>query len=458
MITQAYFEGIRQVIVKQIGNANESILVAVAWLTDETIFNELCKKAMEGLDVQLILIKDHINSKKAPFNHNRLNTCGGRVYFIPAQMDGSIMHHKFCVIDNSTVITGSYNWSKKAALNDENIVVTEDAADLGSQFKKEFLSIVSRLPKKKIEELQLDLNELVHRLGIIRSFAALGEDVEILKQIKKLNLFFLPEALTPILDKLREKKYEEALRFVEEYIRNESDIMIFEDPDVFGLRLELKSMTIQLNALENELIESELLVYQFAVRHAKELGAYIIEILELKKKHAKNEKERAEAESDEKTYKQGYESKRNINIPELSKEEKQSLNKMYREASLLCHPDRFANEPPEKQKEAEELFKELTESYRSNNVQSVQNVLENLKKGILTLDPKDSIQKKELMLAQLNSMTLKLNRIVERIKEIKQSASYKTATENENWDEYFAKAKGKLQKQIAVLKGKIENE
>ena len=31
------------------------------------------------------------------------------------------MHHKFCIIDLNTVIQGSYNWSKKAQYNGENI-------------------------------------------------------------------------------------------------------------------------------------------------------------------------------------------------------------------------------------------------------------------------------------------------------------------------------------------------
>jgi phosphatidylserine/phosphatidylglycerophosphate/cardiolipin synthase-like enzyme len=33
----------------------------------------------------------------------------------------NIMHHKFCVIDINTVISGSYNWTNKAQFNDESI-------------------------------------------------------------------------------------------------------------------------------------------------------------------------------------------------------------------------------------------------------------------------------------------------------------------------------------------------
>lgn len=36
------------------------------------------------------------------------------------------MHDKFCIIDNALVITGSYNWSKNAHDNFENIIITDD--------------------------------------------------------------------------------------------------------------------------------------------------------------------------------------------------------------------------------------------------------------------------------------------------------------------------------------------
>jgi len=36
------------------------------------------------------------------------------------------MHNKFCVIDSKTVVTGSYNWTKKAQSNYENITIIKD--------------------------------------------------------------------------------------------------------------------------------------------------------------------------------------------------------------------------------------------------------------------------------------------------------------------------------------------
>jgi hypothetical protein len=121
---------------------------------------------------------------------------------------------------------------------------------------------------------------------------------------------------------------------------------------------------------------------------------------------------------------------------------------MYREASMLCHPDKFSNEPVEKQKHAEELFKELADAYSSNNVSIVKEILENLKKGILTIDSKNELQKKDLLISRMESIKMKIKHMLQKITEIKHTESYVTATRNVNWDEYFDLAKINLQQQI----------
>ncbi|MFH1399442.1 MAG: phospholipase D-like domain-containing protein [Candidatus Woesearchaeota archaeon] len=51
------------------------------------------------------------------------------------------MHHKFFIIDNGTVITGSFNPSKSAdQSNDENIIIIEDP-NLVERFRQEFQSL-----------------------------------------------------------------------------------------------------------------------------------------------------------------------------------------------------------------------------------------------------------------------------------------------------------------------------
>jgi phosphatidylserine/phosphatidylglycerophosphate/cardiolipin synthase-like enzyme len=48
------------------------------------------------------------------------------------------MHHKVIIIDDATVITGSYNFTRRAAhTNDENLLIIDSPA-LAAQFAAEF--------------------------------------------------------------------------------------------------------------------------------------------------------------------------------------------------------------------------------------------------------------------------------------------------------------------------------
>lgn len=50
------------------------------------------------------------------------------------------MHEKYCVIDNLTTITGSYNWTSNAEhRNDENITIEKNNSELASAYTRDFL-------------------------------------------------------------------------------------------------------------------------------------------------------------------------------------------------------------------------------------------------------------------------------------------------------------------------------
>ncbi len=148
MKAKPYFQNIEQEIIKHIDTAKSSIFVAVAWLTSYIIFDALLKKAKDGIDVEILLVNDDINNEKTNIRHADLENYGGWVGFVNPSFEGGRMHHKFCIIDDSVVITGSYNWSNKAKQNDENIIVATGDPELILQFKNEFTSIKDRISSK----------------------------------------------------------------------------------------------------------------------------------------------------------------------------------------------------------------------------------------------------------------------------------------------------------------------
>lgn len=138
---EAYFNDIATLIIKDLDEARVSILVAIAWFTNQQIADKLVEKFKERLDVKVIFYDDHTNSKfgvnidSIPFKAIR----GTR---------GGIMYNKFCVIDNQKVITGSYNWSENAEnKNDENAALVYDN-DCASSYSVEFRRLFNSSEKK----------------------------------------------------------------------------------------------------------------------------------------------------------------------------------------------------------------------------------------------------------------------------------------------------------------------
>ncbi|PKN50116.1 MAG: hypothetical protein CVU58_02225 [Deltaproteobacteria bacterium HGW-Deltaproteobacteria-16] len=142
MQTQAYFDDIQLHILEELRKATSSIHIAVAWFTDPDIFEQLCRKAGSGVQVEMIVVNDSIN-RKSDLQHERLRDLGGMCMMVgDNKKNATRMHNKFCVIDRATVITGSYNWSQRAQQNSENIIVTSDNPEFARQFIDEFEYLV----------------------------------------------------------------------------------------------------------------------------------------------------------------------------------------------------------------------------------------------------------------------------------------------------------------------------
>lgn len=130
---EVYFKDIRNKIIEQIEFADSEILIAVAWFTDEKIIETLLKCSKRGISISIIFYDDKINSKDL-FKD---------LYYISADIRVSkkLMHNKFCVIDNSTIINGSYNWTYNASSNNENIQITTNNENLARSFSAEFYTL-----------------------------------------------------------------------------------------------------------------------------------------------------------------------------------------------------------------------------------------------------------------------------------------------------------------------------
>lgn len=129
-----YFSNIQTYIYAILNKAEHSVNIALAWFTNESLYDLLLQLLRKGVKVRLLIMYDVINCNKCSLNFNTFIENGGRLFFV----NNGIMHNKFCIIDYKIIITGSYNWTYSAeCLNAENIIVFENN-DIAKQFEKQF--------------------------------------------------------------------------------------------------------------------------------------------------------------------------------------------------------------------------------------------------------------------------------------------------------------------------------
>lgn len=119
-------------ISKYLDNAKEEIVFANFALTHDGIKNKLINTNSRGIEIKGVIEKRNYNLQGSDIKE--LNN-----YFtIKNDTNTKTMHHKFWVIDNEYVITGSVNPSFSGFnYNDENLLIIRNR-DLASKYKEEF--------------------------------------------------------------------------------------------------------------------------------------------------------------------------------------------------------------------------------------------------------------------------------------------------------------------------------
>jgi hypothetical protein len=121
---KAHFKGLKPLVLEQIQTASLSIQIAVAWFTDQDILNLLVFKRKAGVRVVLVLSNDSKNFDESySLDFNGFKQTGGKLIVA----DKAFMHHKFCIIDNTILLTGSANYTYNGFhKNSESIMLTDN--------------------------------------------------------------------------------------------------------------------------------------------------------------------------------------------------------------------------------------------------------------------------------------------------------------------------------------------
>ena len=473
METYAYFEDIHKHILQELSHTRFDITAAIAWFTDKDIYNLLCKKAAQNVGVRLLLIRDRINTGQYGLNFDRLKDLGGEVFFIPdPKHGGATMHNKFCIVDYSTVVTGSYNWSKRARQNYENITIIKNDTEFAQQYLEEFENILAINHLKKKVGIRPNFAQIINRFDIIKNLVCLGETEEINRHLEKLRFSEGDHELQGIVSLLQSSDFDKAILKIDEYKNQRQSIAKYHDPEIPSLELELKSLEIEISALSDEKAEIERQILNFNCLQNLILGETLTDYFQLRKEQLRRkwvcseenfgkdrEKQRNEYEEATREYeehKTDYEaSKQEEPLTELTKEEQKQLKDLYRRSSRLCHPDKVAESDKAR---AHEAFVELQVAYRKNDLKALDKIFQHLKSGKMFADRSETFSEKDSVKRHIIHLRLKIEKMLDQINQLVSSSTWQTISKINDWKEYFNDQKNKLESEIDSMKADFENE
>ena len=128
-----------EAIYSELRKAKHSIYFMQYVFTSSKLATIIALKHAEGIDVKGIFERSRISPYSA---FHFLSYQNISVFYDPFK---EYIHHKVFIIDNETVITGSFNPTKSAnTKNDENLLIIKDK-DIANLYLKEFNYILSKI-------------------------------------------------------------------------------------------------------------------------------------------------------------------------------------------------------------------------------------------------------------------------------------------------------------------------
>lgn len=241
---------------------------------------------------------------------------------------------------------------------------------------------------------------------------------------------------------------------------------ITENVKIEGLKTTILLLQTEFSVLEGKKTDLQKMLNDFRIRHNRELGEILGDILRLRLEefeqlHDKNpdkpdDDAYTEAKREYKFYKEAFRKAREEMVMTLSKEQKKELQKKFHKASKMCHPDLVSDELKE---QAQHLFTDLNNAYYRNDLNRIEEILHMLENSEIGLIGKQKVlsqqQQLELYETKLRTDILKLKG---EIAAITDSASYQTIREIEDWDTYFARTRKKMIRERDELQEKVRGD
>ena len=293
------------------------------------------------------------------------------------------------------------------------------------------------------------MKQILKRLEIIKSCIAIEDDETVEFQVEKLYELDIDTEVKEIIQLIKNTDFEKVIPLIDAYVKQFTSLIVYEDDEVQGLKLELKILEKQLLVYSCKVEEYHGVINDFNAKYHKELGGLLEEILILREeyfefmyKHNKSfESEYFEAKKDFEEFHEEFKRFHYENPVELSKQDKKELKRIYKKASRLCHPDIVEDMKKEK---AELIFKDLNAAYQHNDIKKVSQILDQLLTGESFSVTSDAVNDKKILKRKIDVTRNKIKSIKLELEAIKKNETFILVQKIDDMYEYFADLKEEL--------------
>jgi hypothetical protein len=453
---QAHFSDIRSEIIKRLSEAKNDVLVAVAWITDRNLYTALISCLQRGIGVSIALLDDQIN-RQSSIGWENLKALGGMLWWIPQGTDqeGSL-HHKFCLIDDNIVISGSFNWTYRASRADENIVIIEGDRDFAFGFRQAFEQLLSKHGHDE-SVVPFHQENLMLRLALISNFLELEDFDELPAQSIKLHSAIGLPGIRLLVEQIESKDWVAANSQIKYLLARGHALVSYNDSQNVRLRWQVRLLGIQVQALEVELAEMERRIHLFDFTQHKAIGGLIRRYLNVKRQYLAKLASRActgelrdEATAAEQVfceYQEACDAHASEPVPiELDEIKQDEIRYLYRRLAMQCHPDRVGEES---KPIAQALFQQLQCAYQNSDLVLMRTLKLRIETKLGSTEDVSMPEVFEILQKQVEQLQARLDQLTQRIVFVMNTITWKTLDSQPDWDQLFSRQTEQLEIEIA---------
>ncbi len=298
---------------------------------------------------------------------------------------------------------------------------------------------------------------IIKNIGIMRQLIEIG-DMETLSTLtQNTQKADTTGTFRYLWQAIENNRLDDALIIIADTERQSRTVSTHYDPIVSALKVELHFQENELTLLIADRDDMAKKIDHFQTKYHYYVNPYLERMLYLRKEklaiqarmdmRLKAQSEEAEAEY--KAFYEAFTSPIKGVMYTLNEKDLREIKMLYRRASMICHPDRVADNDKER---AQEMFAELHEAYQTNDLKKVRLIAELLEKTGKFEPNSHRLETSEALKARINWAMLEKESVEDDKQTLMSSSAYRMVEQvGEDWDSYFMLAIENIKNQISDL-------